>query len=242
MKRTKLPALWWEMGHESRESSQICSDAVQLSTPNIALKLEQREAKRLEMSGKMQKFSEKMVVTTGANGKKFARLALPLLLVPSLAFSATSYDSARVVGVDPIYENVSYNVPVEQCREEQVRYTEPSPRRSSATAPILGAIIGGALGNAVGHNKSNKKVGTIIGAVLGGSIGADIGRRHRGYSNGPARYRTEQVCDVVDEVRSEERLAGYNVSYVYAGNTYTTRMQRDPGTSVRVRVRVSPVD
>ena len=167
---------------------------------------------------------------------------MPLLLLPSLAFAVTNYDRARVVGVDPIYENVSYNVPVEQCREEQVRYSEPSRQHASATAPILGAIIGGAIGNAVGHNKNNKKVGTIVGAVLGGSIGADIGRQNRAYRSGPVSYRTEEVCDVVQEVRSEERLSGYNVSYVYADNTYTTVMQRDPGASVRVRVRVNPVD
>ena len=44
------------------------------------------------------------------------------------------------------------------------------------------------------------------------------------------------------EVHEEERLAGYSVTYVYAGETYTTRRRRDPGDSIRVRVSVRPVD
>jgi uncharacterized protein YcfJ len=35
-------------------------------------------------------------------------------------------------------------------------------------------------------------------------------------------------------------LLGYDVRYVYAGQTYETRMDRDPGKSLRVRVAVNP--
>ena len=173
-------------------------------------------------------------------GRNAAIAAVPLMLAPSLVLGATTYERARVVGVSPVYETVSYDVPMEQCREEQVRYVEPRHHRASATPTIVGAIIGGALGHAVGHHKRNKQVGTAVGALLGGSIGRDIGRRHRGYDHGQVRYRTEQVCNVVSEIREEERLAGYDVSYVYGGETYSTRMSRDPGEYIRVRVSVSP--
>ena len=170
--------------------------------------------------------------------KSVGKWTLPVLLVPGIAMGSTTYDRAPVTEVEPVYETVSYSVPIEQCSEQTVAYREPS-RRRSATGPILGAIIGGALGNAVGHKKSNRRVGTVVGAVLGGTIGADIARNHR-RNEGEVTYRTEEVCRTSREERSEERLAGYNVSYVYAGQTYTTRMQRDPGESIRVRVRVSP--
>jgi len=162
---------------------------------------------------------------------------LPALLAPSLTFAATVYDQARVISSEPVYENVSVEVPVRECRDEPVRYSHAE--RRSATGPILGAIIGGALGNAVGHHKRNKQVGTVVGAVLGGSIGADISRRQRHYDDS---YGTERVCDVVHEVRHEERLTGYDVRYVYGGRTYATVMPHDPGESVRVRVRVSPAE
>jgi uncharacterized protein YcfJ len=159
-------------------------------------------------------------------------------LVPSVALADHDYQYAEVLSSHPIYETVSYSVPTEQCRDETVAWHEPRAR--SATAPILGAIIGGAIGNAVGHKKRNKQVGTAVGAVLGGSIGADISRRNRGYGEN-VRYSTREVCSVVHEEHLEERVAGYRVTYRYGSETYTTEMDRDPGSSLRVQVRVTPV-
>ncbi|MEZ5557214.1 MAG: glycine zipper 2TM domain-containing protein [Pseudomonadales bacterium] len=174
-------------------------------------------------------------------------LLIPALLVPGLAGAdegrghdrgaGHGYDRARVISAQPVYERVTYSVPQEVCRQERVAYREPQAR--SATGPILGAIIGGALGNAVGHGNHNKRAATAVGAVLGGTIGYDIGRRQQGYET--VRYGTEEVCDIVHEQRSEDRLLGYDVTYRYAGSTYSTRMDRDPGEWLRVRVQVTPV-
>jgi uncharacterized protein YcfJ len=172
--------------------------------------------------------------------KNLARWALPVLLAPSLTFATTVYDQARVLSSEPVYESVSVEVPVRECRDQQVAI--PAHHAHSATVPIIGAIIGGALGNAVGHHKRNKQVGAVVGAVLGGSIGADISRRHHRQHSEAGTYRTERVCDVRNEVRHEERLKGYDVRYVYGGQTYATVMPHDPGDSVRVRVRVSPAE
>ncbi len=149
-----------------------------------------------------------------------------------------SYEQAPVVDVEPMYETVSYTVPTEVCRDEEVAVH--ARRRGSVVAPVLGAVIGGAIGNAVGHRKRNKQVGTAVGAVLGGSIGADISRRQARYGE-QVRYRTERVCRTEREVREEERQIGYRVSYVYAGQTLSTTTDRHPGDSIRVRVAVSPV-
>lgn len=163
---------------------------------------------------------------------------LAAVVLPGLTVAGTTYDRARVVDVEPLYETVTYEVPREQCHMERVPYHRDAGRRS-ATAPIVGAIIGGALGNAVGHKKRNKQVGTVVGAVLGGSIGADIARRNHRHG-ARVSYGSEEVCRVVNDIREEERLLGYRVTYRYAGETYTTRMDRDPGPSLRVRVRVTP--
>jgi len=165
-------------------------------------------------------------------------LMLMALLTPALALAGTSYDHADVVAVEPLYETVIYEVPREECHVQRVSYRRDSGR-GSATGPILGAIIGGALGNAVGHHKHNKQVGTVVGAILGASIGADISRRNRHY-DGQVSYADEEVCRVVNEIREEERLLGYRVTYRYAGETYITRMGYDPGPRLRVRVRVTP--
>ena len=169
----------------------------------------------------------------------FQTVLLTAVLVPGLAQADTRYDRARVVAVEPLYETVTYEVPRQQCHVQRVQYRDDVGHRSR-TAPIVGAIIGGAVGNAVGHSKTNKKVGTVVGAILGGTIGADISRRNRRHAS-HVSYGDEEVCHVVNDIRAEERLLGYRVTYRYAGETYTTRMDRDPGRDVRVRVHVTPV-
>lgn len=181
----------------------------------------------------------------------FIRYFAPLALIPSLVFAPLSADAsvsfkkAKVVKVQPQYETVTYSVPTESCHVEQVPVYESDYRyqRRSYTAPIVGAIIGGAVGNAVLHGKTKKRVGTAVGAVLGASIGADINRqRHQGeYRSRPVSYRSEEVCQVVDEIHEEQQLRGYEVKYRFAGETYVTLMDRDPGRFVRVRVDVTPV-
>ena len=179
----------------------------------------------------------------GTIRKALSLKALPLLMIGVTALPAhavTTYEEAQVVGVAPVYETVTQRVPIRECRDETVAYRRDAGRRS-ATGPLLGAIIGGALGNAVGHSNTNKKVGVAVGALLGGSIGADISRRHRAHGE-TVDYRTEEVCQTSYEERAEERLSGYDVRYVYGGATYQTRMPRDPGDTLRVRVRVSPAE
>ena len=179
--------------------------------------------------------------SVGATGNrlKAAALVAGLSLVSTTAFAKSSYDQARVVSSIPVYETIVYEEPYEVCQQERVAYQEPV--RESKTAGVVGALIGGALGNAVGHKKSNKRVGAAVGGILGYTIGRDIGRRQQANrGNGAATYRQEQVCKVVYEERTEDHLLGYNVSYIYAGQTYQTRLDHDPGKSLRVKVRVNP--
>lgn len=165
-------------------------------------------------------------------------VALLAGLLPGWAAADSTFDMADVVDVEPLYETVRYEVPREQCHVERIPVRRHVSGRS-VTAPIVGAIIGGAIGNAVGHKKRNKQVGTVVGAVLGGSIGADIGRRNRQRYD-ESVYSSQRVCRTVSEYREEDRVSGYRVTYRYAGELYSTRMNRDPGPTLPVRVRVSP--
>lgn len=156
-------------------------------------------------------------------------------LVPALLAAAqvqAEYAWADVLDATPVYQTVRRVEPLRECYETQVY----ERRSRSSTPTILGAILGGALGHAVGRGNTNKKVGVAVGAILGGSIGSDVGRHHR---HGGHRTRTQ--CELVEEVREEERLLGYDVRYQYNGQVYATRMDRDPGERIRVRVRVTPV-
>ena len=162
-----------------------------------------------------------------------------VVAVGTPVLAGTAYDEAQVIDVEPVHELVRHITPREECRLERVR---ARTRHRSGTAPIVGAVIGGAIGNAVGHNKRNKQVGAIVGAVLGGSIAADIYREHNRYHERPGRaWERREVCRVVDDISLEEEVVGYDVTYRYGGRTHTARMDRDPGDSVRVRVRVAPI-
>jgi len=153
------------------------------------------------------------------------------------ADAQTRYEYAQVVEANPIYQIVELSEPSEQCWQEEV-LTERSSRRGSNTPVVLSTIIGGAIGNAVGSRKSNQRVGAVLGAVLGHSIGRDIVR-----SNGRRTVESEIVerCKTVYETVQEERLVGYQVTYLYEGEERTIRTESNPGEQLKLRVSVQPV-
>ncbi|UTA46492.1 glycine zipper 2TM domain-containing protein [Simiduia sp. 21SJ11W-1] len=171
------------------------------------------------------------------------RLLLTLGCMSALAFQpavAGPYerqDFAKVVSATPIYEQVAYTRPSRECWVETVAYErEHGGKSKSATPMLLGAVIGGAIGHAVGKN--DRRSGTAIGAVLGGSIGNDMGKSRRHSS---VEYRDEERCETRQVREYEERLMGYDVTYRYHGETYTTRMDHKPGKRLPVAVSVTPI-
>ncbi len=153
------------------------------------------------------------------------------------AFAQTSYEYAQVVAADPIYQLVEFSEPSEQCWQEEV-FVERSSRGGSNTPVLISTILGGALGNAVGNNKSSQRVGTVVGAVLGHSIGRDIVRSNRRSS---VDSQVVERCKTVYETVQEERLVGYQVTYLYEGEERTIRTETDPGEQIRLRINVQPV-
>jgi uncharacterized protein YcfJ len=150
-----------------------------------------------------------------------------------MAESNVSYDYADVIESTPIVKNIRISTPREECWDESVA----EYRRNNGVGTVVGAIVGGALGNAVGHNKSNKKVGAVVGAVLGGTIGNAASNER----TGTRHTRTEEVCRVINDYREEERVVGYHVRYQYNDVIYTTRTDREPGDTIKLRLSVSPL-
>lgn len=147
------------------------------------------------------------------------------------------YVDAPVVEVRPIIRVVEVSDPRRVCWEEDVERTVHDERRGPSTGTVVGTVIGGA----IGHNASggrSRAAATAAGAALGAVIGRDISRAHRG----PPRrvITTERRCEVERDVREEERIDGYRVFYRYAGRTFETRSDHDPGDTIRVQVRITP--
>jgi uncharacterized protein YcfJ len=175
----------------------------------------------------------------------FKITTVSMTAVLAVAMSAAAFaahdeytDFARVVAAQPVYARVAHQIPQQECRVEQVRYEYPAEYHPSATGTLFGTMLGAAVGHQIGHDRDGKRVGRVAGALLGASIGHDISRR----SAGPARveYRDEERCDTSYTTQYEHEVVGYDVTYVYNGKMYHTRMDRDPGPEIKVAVDVRP--
>lgn len=165
-------------------------------------------------------------------------VTLALSFLGTTALAETSFEYAQVLESRPLYQVVEVATPQEQCWEEEIA-VDRRRGSDSSTPVIVSTILGGAIGNAVGHNKSNKRVGTVLGAVLGHSIGRDIVRGNKQSSR--RQYELVQRCQTVYEQHEEERLIGYQVTYLYNGEERSVRTDSDPGDQIRLRVNVQPV-
>lgn len=155
------------------------------------------------------------------------------------------YDHATVLESTPVFRTVKVSTPRRECWQETVVYRDHHDRdrrRDHGLGTVLGGVVGGAIGNAVGHKKRNKQVGAVVGAVVGATVGNAIAHNTRAKDRGYRgdRYGTEEVCEVYDEYHEEQRIIGYDVRYRYYDQTFTTRMETEPGDTIKVRLAVTP--
>lgn len=155
--------------------------------------------------------------------------------------AATYTEQARVRDVQPRYETVQ--VPRQACINQWVQ----EPHRVEAPRQYGGAVIGGVagalLGNQVGDG-SGRAVATALGAVLGAYTGDRVANRgHDGRDGWNGRYQTAprqvQNCQTVYD--TQQRITGYNVTYEYRGQRYTTVMAQAPaGRTIPIQVSSDP--
>lgn len=146
---------------------------------------------------------------------------------------------AEVLRVEPIRIRSERSIPREECVERPV--TEQRKRVegwSPAARTVTGGAIGAGIGNAIGRG-GGRDTATVIGGLIGAAIGAQSAYDDT-YVEDVTRYEID--CRTVYDRRSEERVAGYDVTYRYNGEVFTQRMNRDPGKRLPVRVSVTPLD
>lgn len=170
--------------------------------------------------------------------------------IPAAFASEPFTDRARVISSRPVVDRIP--VTREECWNDVQRgYEERRVTRSDTGAAIgpgtvLGAVIGGVVGHQFGNSSGGRDRATGAGAIVGGLIGNQVDRDQRGEP-----YRSTEVervpvernverCRTVNEVR--EATLGFDVQYEYGGRQFTTRMDRDPGHTLRVSVNVVPVE
>jgi uncharacterized protein YcfJ len=182
---------------------------------------------------------------------------------PQVASQGGYYDYARVVRVDPVITS-GYGYPTsggQRCYPESSvsndgyydrngysgdgtygsnGYSRPPTTAGRTVATVIGGVLGAAIGSQAGGG-SARYATSAIGSMVGGMAGQQV------YENAhrDPRTATVTVCDPVTAGNgsypaSESRVSGYDVTYEYAGRTYTTRTSYNPGDRIRVRVDVHP--
>ena len=166
-------------------------------------------------------------------GKSKKMHANPLRAAPFLAglgavFAMASPDAqatelATVVSSTPVTASVA--VPRQICSDG----AQIVQQRPSGAGAVIGAIAGGVIGHQVGGG-FGRAAATGIGAMTGAVVGDQVEA-----ANTPATEVPVRRCQT--STAYEHRVIGYDVVYEYAGQRYSTRMGRDPGTQLAVNVQ-----
>lgn len=174
--------------------------------------------------------------------------------------TTSSSDYARVVRVDPVFDSYATG-DAQRCYERPTYvggddgnyrrdddydpYGAPRPggtETGRTVATVVGGIVGAAVGSQIGGG-SARYATSAIGSMVGGMAGRQIYEQSQ-----RQRVGTVRVCDPVYEgdgyysrgYGDERAVNAYDVTYEYAGRTYTTRTDHHPGDRIRVRVDVIP--
>lgn len=136
----------------------------------------------------------------------------------------TRYARAKVVHVEPISGYSESRYPRERC------YTVSSDR-DRRKGSIVGAVVGSVVGYKLGGDRGEKRLGSVAGAVVGSAIGQSVAG---------SGSNTRRRCEVTESRYGHAAIIGYNVTYKYKGQRYSTFMDYDPGRWIDVEVDVRP--
>jgi len=119
-------------------------------------------------------------------------------------------------------------------------YPQGGTTAGRTVAGVVGSVLGAVVGSQVG-NGTGRYIGSAVGAAVGGVAGQSV------YEHSQAQRRPlppVTVCDPVPQNsgygNASQATGQYDVTYEYAGRTYTSRMPYRPGNTLRVRVDVQP--
>lgn len=148
---------------------------------------------------------------------------------------------AELISAVPVSKPVEVPTSSRECSQVPVTYTQTVAREQTSTPTnvIVGGLIGGVIGNQV-VNGSKRDAATVLGAATGGYLGYERAKR----KNAPQtveRVRHEERCRTVKGSRTELQPDGYDVTYRYQGQVFTTRMPTPPPARFPVTLSVEPV-
>lgn len=124
-------------------------------------------------------------------------------------------------------------------------YRQGGSQAGRTMATVIGGVLGAAIGSQVGGG-SARYATSAIGSMVGGIAGQQVYENSvRQRQQRRPQMGTVQICDPVPAGAggyygtSGSGVSAYDVTYEYAGRTYTSRMNHHPGDRVRVRVDIA---
>lgn len=176
-----------------------------------------------------------------------------VLITSNLAFAggnAVYYDYGRVIKVKPVFHKTHHSHSLECSPHHNGHHGNYKGRKHNSKAPTFaGAVVGGVIGNTLGKNSSHRGLVTVAGAVVGGVVGHEIGENVNDHHVHKRHH--DSRCVVTHEYghghnngykgkHKGKRLKGYQVTYRYKGEKFTTFTPKHPGERIRLEVSVRP--
>ena len=138
----------------------------------------------------------------------------------------TSPGYAEVINIEEIKEIIE--TPREVCEDVTVtKKVQPKDDKQIA-GTATGAVVGGVLGHQVGGG-SGKTLANIAGTVAGGYAGKKLQEKSQDQKT---ETTTETKCHTVTD--TEEKIVGYNVTYMIGGQEGSTRLDKKHGNRIPV--------
>lgn len=167
-----------------------------------------------------------MLVATALVASPAISQGMAYVDVPVQGRENVSYAYADVLRANPTYDIIRTT----EQREECVELPAPAADAAAADDAVADAASTAvAVDLATNGNGSDNGEGAVT-LVANQLSDVDVAS--------PAR----RDCRMVEAVREDRRISGYDVEYRYKGQLYMSSMDHDPGNKLRIRVTVAPAD
>ena len=163
--------------------------------------------------------------------KKTLLATTALMMYGTAATAGQTFVEVPVIRSIPIQQTSEIRTPQKNCAHRMIHVDDRGRAFPGQNGNIIGTIIGSALGGFVGSNIGKGK-GQLAATAIGVLGGASVGRAYS-----PPRqpqYVNREVCETSYKIQHVTNVVGYNVTYNFEGQVYTSRMQTQPGNSIRL--------
>tara|TARA_R110002074_G_scaffold41402_1_gene109746 strand:+ start:471 stop:989 length:519 start_codon:yes stop_codon:yes gene_type:complete len=166
--------------------------------------------------------------------KKTLLATTALMMYGTAATAGQTFIDVPVINYNPIKTTSEIRTPVQNCTEQLVQVDS----KGNIIGTLIGAAIGGFVGSQIGGGTGNLAA-TAIGTLGGAAMGSNGLSNDWPLKKKTQNYKKETVCTTSYNIQHETKIVGYMVTYNFEGQSYSTRMQTQPGKSIRLMLNTA---